>query len=389
MEIIHPHLRHIVHLPISSNLKIDLIIIHMTEEDLVINVVETQRSLTKLIGVSGREKYVAEFIYAAMKNFADQCWIDRFGNVLAERRGTSDHGLRIMLDAHMDEVGFIIRFIEPTGFLRFTPLGGIDKRLYPGSRVLLLAENGTQISGIIGFPPPHITKEEERDKSPDHFSLFIDIGAKNVQEVRSLGLDIGSVGVLDGTFEYITERGILRGRAFDDRSGCNVLLQVAKLLSQSPRIENTVVFSFSCAEEVGGRGVSVAVENLHPDIGIALENTIAADTPGITADMCPTKLDGGPAISVADVSAIYNENLLRQLKQHAREMNINWQYKLPTFGGTNAGIFHKMKQGIPAITVSVPCRYIHAPNAQLKIDDFIKTIKLIHTLVSSPIDISI
>ncbi|WP_371805818.1 M42 family metallopeptidase [Candidatus Lokiarchaeum ossiferum] len=358
----------------------------MTEE-LITNIVEIQRKLTSLIGVSGREDLVRDFIYSAMKNFADKVWIDPMGNVLAEKNGSKENGLRIMLDAHMDEVGFMIRYIDEMGFLRFSPLGGIDKRLYPGSRVLIKTTDNKSVSGIIGMPPPHITSVAEREKSPDHFGLFIDIGAKNKDEVESLGIDIGSTGVLDYPFEYIPERGIMRGRGFDDRTGCNVLLQIAKLLSQQAQLENTIVFSFSTTEEVGARGTQAATHNLNPDIGFAIENTIAADVPGVPADKNPTSCGSGPAFTAADHGTIYDHRLLKLLQETAKELNIPWQYKLPTFGGTNAGVFHKMIGGIPAAGVSVPCRYIHSPLAQNLVADVQKTIEVLLATISKPIEL--
>ncbi len=357
------------------------------DEILINNVVEIQRKLTSLIGVSGRENQVREFIYSELKNFADNVWIDALGNVLGERKGTKVDGLRIMLDAHMDEIGLIMRYIEPNGFLRFTPIGGIDKRLYPGSRVSILSDQNKKISGIIGMPPPHITKPADREVCPDHYNLFIDIGAANKEEVIKLGIDIGSMGVLDSNFEYLEEKGILRGRAFDDRTGCNVILQLAKLLSQLKRPENTILYCFSIAEEVGARGVRPASYKLKPDIGIAIENTIAADVPDVSPDKCPTQCLLGPAISIADNSTIYDERLLKIIKNIAIDLSIPWQYKLPTFGGTNAGGFHLIRGGIPAAGISVPCRYIHSPIAQLFVSDIVKTIQLLLEVLINPINL--
>ncbi|MHA2000544.1 MAG: M42 family metallopeptidase [Promethearchaeota archaeon] len=357
------------------------------DDELLTNIVEIQRKLATMVGVSGREDRIREFIYGAMRRFTDNVKVDALGNVLAEIPGTDPNGLRIMLDAHMDEVGFIIRFIDPKGFLRFSPLGGIDKRLYPGSRVLIQTNLGETISGVIGMPPPHISTAAEREKSPDHFGLFIDIGAESADRVEKMGIEVGSVGVLDSPFEYLPELGILRGRAFDDRTGCNVLLQIAKILSESPKLTNTILFSFSIAEEVGARGTLPATFQLQPDIGIAIENTIAADVPGVPLDKCPTSTGGGPAFSVADHGTMYDWRLYQMLKATAAELGFNSQPKLPTFGGTNAARFHLVGKGIPAACVSVPCRYIHSPYGQLRIEDIVKTIKVLKTFISKTIEL--
>ena len=167
------------------------------------------------------------------------------------------------------------------------------------------------------------------------------------EEVRDLGIDIGSTGVLSAEFEYISDRGIMRGRAFDDRTGCNVLLQVAKLLAESEPIENTICFSFTIGEEVGGRGARVAAHSLNPDIGIALENTIAADVPGVPLDKNPSMCQHGPAFTAADGSTVYDARLLKLLQTTAKDLGLPYQYKLPAFGGTNAGVFHVLNKGNP------------------------------------------
>jgi len=350
-------------------------------------IVDMQRQLTSFIGVSGREQDVADFILSKIKLYTDKAWKDPLGNILAIKEGKKENGLKILLDAHMDEVGLIIRHIDDKGYLHFSPLGGIDQRVYPSSRVLLRTKkNHKLVSGIIGLPPPHITEPEERKKSLSHDKLFIDIGADSKEEVKELGIDVGTTGVLDIPFEYIESRGILRGRGFDDRTGCNVLLQVAKMLKDS-MLENTMVFSFSIGEEVGGRGAKATAFSLNPDIAIALENTIAADLPNVPESMCPTKLNNGPAITVADKSIVCDERLVDHLKNTAQELNISWQYKKPTFGGTNAGVIHVTRKGIPSAVVSVPCRYIHSPFGQLKVLDLENTINLVYAAITSPISL--
>lgn len=357
------------------------------KENLIVNIVETQRRLCNLIGVSGRENDVREYIYTILTNFCDRVSIDKTGNVIGVKQGKDDKSPVIMLDAHMDEIGIIIRSIDQKGFLRFDPVGGIDKRLFPGSKVLLRISPQNHISGIIGLPPPHITSEAERNSSPDHFQLFIDIGANSKEDVLAMGIDIGTTGVLDSGFEYIETRGILRGRAFDDRTGCNVLLQVASILSTIPTIKSTVYFVFSWGEEVGARGTRPASFSINPDIGIAIENTIATDVPGVPDDKCPTKLLDGPAISVMDNSCVYDERIIEAFKSTAEQNNIKYQYKLPKFGGTNAGEFSLQREGIIAGGLSVPCRYIHSSYSQLFIEDIVNTVILLAETVSNPISL--
>lgn len=347
----------------------------------VSEIVDMQRKLVSFVGVSGREQDVANFILSEIKKYTDKSWIDPLGSVLAIIEGNDKSKTRVLIDAHMDEIGFIISHITNDGFLKFSPMGGIDKRLYPGTRVIIKNIKNEHITGIIGLPPVHLTSATDREKVLPVTSYSIDIGAKDAKEVQDLGIDVGSTGVLDTPFEYIKDRGILRGRAFDDRTGCNVLLQVAKLLSQSNQRNNTILFSFTIGEEVGGRGAKPAAFTLEPDYIIAIENTIAADVPGVSPDVCPTSLDHGPAITVADGSLVCDERLIDLLKKTSEKLNINWQYKKPIFGGTNAGVMHTVNKGIPASVLSVPCRYIHSPLSQLKIKDLEDTITVLYNAI--------
>ena len=361
----------------------------MSESKLLENIVNTQRNLATLIGVSGHEDEVRNFIYNKLKTNVDEIWIDKMGNVLGIKKGTNPKGLRIMIDAHMDEVGLLISYIESNGFLRFSPLGGIDKRLYPGSDIKVQTKNGKLVSGIIGMNPPHITDPKLRDISPEFSDLFIDIGANDEKEVKNMGIMVGSRAVMDGHFEYNPDigGGFMRGRAFDDRTGCNVALQVSKLINEMEPIPNTILYSFTVCEEVGARGAPAATEGLNPDIAIALENTIAADVPGVPLNKQITRLGHGPAFSVADRSTIYHEKFLEIFKLRAEELGYEWQYKTPAFGGTNAGSFHKMHKGIPSGCISVPSRYIHSPIAMIKISDILATIKTLLAILTKPIDL--
>ena len=362
----------------------------MDESNLLENVVEIQRKLTALIGVSGHENDVSAFIFNELKRYTDEAWIDRMGNVLGIKNGTDPKGgVRILIDAHMDEVGLLISYIEKNGFLRFIPLGGIDKRLYPGSDIKIQTKTGKTVSGIIGMNPPHITDPKLRDISPNYEELFIDIGAKDEEEVKKLGIIIGTRAVLDGRFEYNPDigGGFMRGRAFDDRTGCNVALQVSKLIKEMEPIPNTILYSFTVCEEVGGRGVPAAIDGLNPDIGIALENTIAADVPGVPLNKQITRLEHGPAFTVADRRTLYHEKLLEIFKLRAEELGYSWQYKQPAFGGTNAGLWHTMHKGIPSGCISVPSRYIHSPIAMIKISDILATINTLFAILTKPIEI--
>jgi len=339
-------------------------------------VIKAQIELSNLIGCPGHEVEVTDYILVKLEKLAvDKAWIDPLGNVLAIKEGSDPNGLRIMLDAHVDEVGFMISHIDDHGFITIETLGGIDKRLMLGALIQFLTTERKRIIGVVGTSPPHITKPEDREKVPPINEMFVDIGCKSYQEVRDMDLDIGSVGT------FYTEciqlnNNVLLGKAFDDRTACNVLLQVLEQLKDI-EIPNTLMITFAVQEEVGGRGATVAGFTLEPSIALALENTIASDVPGVPPAKMITRLGSGPAVTAADRSLIVPKKILDRIKIAADMDGIAWQYKKPVYGGTDAGKISITRSGVPSGVISVPCRYIHANASLLQVDDIIETIKLV------------
>ncbi|MBA7552470.1 putative aminopeptidase YsdC [subsurface metagenome] len=339
-------------------------------------IIQTQKDLSNLIGCPGHEEEVTDYILTRLEECSvDKAWVDPLGNVLATKAGGREDGLKILLDAHVDEVGFMISHIDDSGFIRIAPLGGVDKRLMLGSILQFQSGKPERVLGIVGTSPPHITKPDEREKVPPIEDLFVDIGCSNIDEVRKYGLDVGSVGTFYTEFKQINEN-VLIGKAFDDRTACNVLLQVL-LLCANENVPNTILANFAVQEEVGGRGATVGAYSLDPDIALALENTIASDMPGVPPHKVVTKLGAGPAVTAADRSLITPKIILERIKQAAEIDNIPWQYKKPIYGGSDGGRIAISKSGVPTSVVSVPCRYIHSNVALLHLDDIINTIKLV------------
>ena len=340
------------------------------------SVIKTQMELSNLIGCPGHEDEVTDYLMMKLENLnVDKAWIDPLGNVLAIKEGSDPNGLRILLDAHVDEVGFMISHISDKGFITVAPLGGIDKRIILGSLVQFQSSNEEKIIGVFGTSPPHITMPDEREKVPDISDMFVDIGCDSYEEVREKGLDIGSVGTFYVESKQLSENKIL-GKAFDDRTACNVILHVLEELKDI-EIPNTLLINFAVQEEVGGRGATVGAYSLDPNIGLALENTIASDVPGVSPQKTITKLGDGPAVTAADRSLIVPKKILERIKKAAEIDEIKWQYKKPTYGGTDAGRFALTKSGVPSGVVSVACRYIHSTAGILQIDDILDTIKLV------------
>ena len=339
--------------------------------------VETLKILSECLGVSGFEDIPRQIVHDAVTPLVDKVWVDPLGNLLAIKKGKRASGPRILLDAHLDEVGFIIKHVDEQGFLFFDLLGGWDERVLPGHQVLLRPHQSSSplVSGVIGMVPPHLSNSSERDKTIPAKALYIDIGATSKADAEKKGITIGSSGTLSQAFTHLSSTRVL-GKAFDDRGGCTVILHVLKHLQESP-IAPTVVVNFAVAEELGARGAGTGAYTLEPDAALAIETTTAADIPTIGSKDCPTYLDKGPAITIADRSLIAHPQIVKRVTTTATKAKIPWQYKKPLTGGTDAGRIHLIRGGIPTGVISMPCRYIHSPVSILSTNDLRNTITLV------------
>ena len=346
-----------------------------------------QKELSNLIGVSGHEYDVSNFILNLIEKegLADKVWIDPLGNVLATIAGSNADN-KILLDAHIDEIGFMISHIEKKGFLRFVPIGGWDIRVLLGQPVVILSDLGERFHGIIGSKPPHLTSPNERKKVVEIPEMYIDIGMNSEKEVIDSAIDVGTTGTLFSPFVDFPNN-MVRGKAFDDRTGCNVLLHIMRRLKEDSSITDSVLFNFAVQEEVGGRGAITGAFNLKPTMALAIENTTAADVPGIKSAEIPAYIGKGPAITIADKSMISSPRVNERLTSNAKIQNIPYQFKKPAYGGTDAGKIHISREGVPSSVVSVPCRYIHSPTSLLKLDDILNTIYLIDAFIRNKTNI--
>jgi len=330
------------------------------------------KTLSDAFGVAGFEDEVRDLIERFIEPYTDECRVDALGNLIATRRGKSDK--KLMLDAHMDEIGFMVSYIEEEGFLRFAPLGGWDARIIPSHAMTILTQTGRKVKGVIGTPPPHILTQEEREKPFKIEDLFVDVGAGSREEVEKLGIRIGSPAVIAYPFERLNE-GSVAGKALDDRVGCALLVKTLEALKDE-ELEVTLVANFAVCEEVGLRGARTAAYQIEPDVALALEGTVGADVPGIPEARQPTRLGRGPAITVADRSLIVAPKLIKALTRIAEEEGIPYQYKVPPFGATDAGAIQQTRGGTLAGVISVPCRYIHSPFSVMRLDDFENAVRL-------------
>jgi endoglucanase len=329
--------------------------------------------LSDAFGVSGFEDEVREEITALISPYVDEISTDVLGNLVALRRGSGDKTL--MLDAHTDEIGFIVKWIDDRGYLRIAPIGGWDDRIVPGHRIVIATRDGSRVHGVIGTAPPHIVPQEERKAPIPIEKMFVDVGATSREDVADMGVRIGDPMTIHYPFTEL-HAGYVTGKAFDDRAGCTVLVDAARRLADTD-LEMNVAFSFVFGEEVGLRGARTAAYTLEPDIAIAIEGTIGADMPGVPEESQPVRLGIGPAISVADRSIVVSRKMLTLIEGVADAGAIPYQYKLPTYGGTDAGAIHLTRGGVLSGVISVPCRYIHSPISTLRLNDLEHTIRLV------------
>lgn len=308
---------------------------------------ELLRELCCCDGVSGSETGVAEYIIRQIKGVCEYK-IDPLGNIIAFKKGKVTPKNKILLDAHMDEVGLIVTKVCEDGLLKFTTVGGVDISVLLAKRVRF--KNAT---GVITFKPIHLTDEDSRKQYPEKDSLYIDIGAGNRQEAESL-VRSGDVACFDTEFVESGDR--IMAKAIDDRAGC---AQLIRLLREESPYDFYAVFSVQ--EEVGLRGARTAAYSVAPDYAIVLESTTAADIAGVPEEKQVCKLGKGVAVSFMDGATLYDRGMFETALSTAKRCGIAVQTKAGTTGGNNSGAIHLTRGGVKTVTLSVPCRYIHSP----------------------------
>lgn len=325
--------------------------------------------LSNAFGPSGCESDVRKIIIDEVKPLVDELTVDHLGNVIGcmRAKGKKRKPLKIMAAAHMDEVGFIITHADGDGFLHFEKIGGIDDRILP-AKVVSIGPN--KVTGVIIAKPVHMSSAEERGKVVEADKLVIDVGAGG-KEAAEGKCKPGDYATFASRFRKFG-RGMVSGKAFDDRVGCAALIE---LIKRGPYpFEFCPVFT--TMEEVGLRGAKVATFKVRPDIAIVLEGTICEDSPKEEERSPVTEIGKGPALSLADRSLIVNRKLVRFAVKRAEALGIPHQFKQPGIGGTDGGAIHKEAAGAPTLPISVPARYIHSPAAVINLRDFKHTIDL-------------
>lgn len=320
--------------------------------------------LTQIFGPSGSEEQVAEFISAQIRPYCHELINDTLGNLIAVRHGT---GKKIMVAAHMDEIGLMITHIDKEGFLRFTPLGGVRTANLVGQRVKFKMGR----IGTIGVEKLAKPSDFKLDK------LYIDIGAASQNEAEQI-VRLGETAVFVGDFVEAGAR--IMAKALDDRIGCFVVIEALKRSKST----NELVFVFTAQEELGTRGAKTAAYALEPDLAIAVDVTATGDTP--KAHTMSVKLGSGVGIKVLDRSLITPPQIKRWMATVAEERNIPFQWEVLEYGGTDSGAIHLSRGGVPSGVISIPTRYVHSPAEMVDRRDVQAAVDLLVSLLEQPLE---
>lgn len=336
--------------------------------------VDLLRRLSEAPGVSGNEAAVRRIVAESVRDRADRLWADAIGNVFALRRAApagappagEGNGFRVMVAAHMDEVGLMVTDIGDDGALSFEAVGGIDARVLVSQPVRV---GGAGVPGVIGVKPVHLTAAGDRGQAASIKSLRIDIGADGKDAAARL-VKRGDYAVF--ATEMLDLGPTLLGKAFDDRGGCAMLVDLL-----ADRYPFDVCGVFTVQEEVGLRGARVAAHALAPSAALVLECGTTDDTPKQRDDTPVMRLGHGPAITVMDSTMIADPRLVRLLVATAEAEGIPYQIRAPKGGGTDGGRIHLAREGVPTAVVSIPCRYLHGPASLIDKSDFENAVRLV------------
>ncbi|MGC1389228.1 MAG: M42 family metallopeptidase [Steroidobacteraceae bacterium] len=330
-------------------------------------VVELLQTLSNAHGPSGFEEPVRKIMVERMKPWSEKITYDGLGSVIASQ-GTS--GPRIMIDAHMDELGGVIRRVTPDGYLTMQMLGGWLDQALIDQRWVILGKNGP-IEAVTGIRDIHLVAQgaEERTKAYPRDTLFLDVGARNAQEVAAMGVGPGDPVAPDASFQILNGTSNYLGKAWDDRIGLAVMIEAMRRLA-SAHHPNQLYFAATVQEEIGLRGGHTAADVIKPEIGIALEGGVARDVPGVHPEEAQASLGAGPALFLYDASALPSRRLAALVREIAAEKSIPLQLELVQGYGDDSAEIQKSNGGVPTVNLVIPVRYTHAHNGVMNRADF-------------------
>lgn len=330
---------------------------------------ELLKQLCETPGIPGREDQIRAVVIDEIRPLVDELSVDVMGNVVGVKRGNG--GPKVMIAAHIDEIGFLVKHIDDQGFIRLQPVGGFDARVLVAQRVLVHGFANKVHRGVVQAAAKPIHLLEPGEAKPTKLDdLFVDIGLA-VDDVKA-SVEVGDMVTMDRTLE--TNDEIVMSKSLDDRVGVYVMIEAIRALQSA---EAEIVAVATTQEEVGLRGARTAAFTQDPDISIALDVTLALDIPGASAETAVSRIGKGPAIKIFDSSQLTHPKLVRHVRDVAEHNNIAYQLEILPRGGTDAGAMQLNKAGSAAITLSIPCRYVHTVNEMASIKDIDDAVNLL------------
>lgn len=326
------------------------------------------QKLCAAFGPSGSEEPIREVVVAELQDLVDDYHVDSLGNLIAVRHSGNGAGKRVMLAAHMDEIGVMVTHVDDDGFLRFAPIGGVLTTALVGARVVFA--NGTEGTfGVEGRPIP--ASKPKRDE------IFLDVGATSKDDVP---VAVGDAAAF--RHQFADQGSRLIAQNFDDRIGCAILIETLRNLTDTP---HEVYAVFTVQEEVGVRGATTSAFGIDPEVAIAIDVTATGDTP--EAHPMAVSLGAGPAIKVKDGGMLAHPGVKRLLVETAKQHEIPYQLEVLDFGSTDARAIQVTRSGVPAGAVSIPARYVHTPSQMLDYGDVENAVRLLNAVLAQPIDV--
>lgn len=324
-------------------------------------------------GISGYEKNVCELMKKHIKPYVDEIRVDNMGNFIATKKGKRP---KVMLAAHMDEIGFMVKYVDERGYIYFSKSGGWFDQTLLNQRVIIHTAK-KPIFGVIGSKAPHVMRPEERQKVVEIRTMYVDIGAIDRDDVDRAGIEIGNTITLDRQYQRLLNN-LGSGKALDDRAGVVALLETARILSKE-KVKAEIVYVGTVQEEIGLKGARTAAHGVEPDVALAIDTTIPGDYPGIEKVSSILELGKGPVITVSDAESagiVVDENTLNWLKAAAKDNKIPYQLHVSEGGLTDASIINMTRDGIPSGGVSIATRYLHSPVEVASLEDIDNCAKL-------------
>lgn len=337
------------------------------------------KTLSELEGISGFENEVAHFIKDEITPNVDKIEFDNLGSLIGYKYSNNDQPL-VMLCAHMDEIGFIVKHIEESGLIRIHNIGGWYNHVILNQLYVIKTKQNKKYFAISGAQPPHGMSAEQRSKVLELKDIYLDLGVKNKEAVKELGIEVGDSITPYQQYRVLNDGKTLLGKAWDDRIGCAVIINVLERLKKE-KLDCNVAAAFSVQEEVGLRGAQTAANKIKPDIAFAIDVTLSCDLPSAPAG--DTKLGNGIGLSIMDGSVIAHRGLFNFVQNIAKTSGIKYTADLLTAGGTDSGKIHISNDGVITMTLSIPCRYFHSHVSLINYDDFVATCDLVYAILKA------